>query len=296
VPTRASGHGRAASRASEPVPLFGLLRGYARGFAGGLLFSLPLLYTMEVWWAGFLAEPWRLLALLAFTFLLLLGYNRFAGFRRDSTWGEVAVDSLDELGLGTLIAALLLLLIGQIGPGVGFDETVGKVVVEAAVVAVGFSVGKAQLGGGRLGDRDVGSDAPRGRFPAVLGQAVVALCGAVLLAANIGPTEEIVQIAVASGPLRLLVLVLLSLLLTGAMLFFTEVRSTHHLAGVRGSADVLLEISITYAVALLASAAILSFFGRYRGVALDVCVAETVVLGLPAALGASTGRLLLQDR
>jgi putative integral membrane protein (TIGR02587 family) len=293
VPSRAKSSSGGRSRAAaEAVPVVRLLRGYARGFAGGLLFSLPLLYTMEVWWAGFLAEPWRLLSLLAFTFLLLLGYNRFAGFRRDSTWAEVAVDALDELGLGTLIAALLLLLLGQIGPGVGFDETVGKVVVEAAVVAIGFSVGKAQLGGG--GDRDIGSDAPNARTPAVVGQAVIALCGAVLLAANVGPTEEIVQIAVESGPLRLLALAALSFLLAGAMLFFTEVRSTHHLAGVRGSADILLEISVTYAVALLASAAILGFFGRYHGVALDVCVAETVVLGLPAALGASTGRLLLQ--
>src|SRR5687768_4310411 len=29
------------------------LREYGRGVAGGLMFSLPLLYTMEVWWAGF---------------------------------------------------------------------------------------------------------------------------------------------------------------------------------------------------------------------------------------------------
>ncbi|HEX4668040.1 MAG TPA: DUF2391 family protein, partial [Chthoniobacterales bacterium] len=30
------------------------LREYARGIAGGLMFSLPLLYTMEVWWTGFI--------------------------------------------------------------------------------------------------------------------------------------------------------------------------------------------------------------------------------------------------
>jgi len=49
------------------------LREYARGVAGGLLFSLPLLYTMEVWWAGFVAHPWRLALYVAGTFLLLLG-------------------------------------------------------------------------------------------------------------------------------------------------------------------------------------------------------------------------------
>jgi uncharacterized membrane protein len=52
------------------------LREYARGVTGGLLFSLPLLYTMEVWWAGFIARPLHLLVYLLAGFLLLFGYNR----------------------------------------------------------------------------------------------------------------------------------------------------------------------------------------------------------------------------
>ncbi len=36
------------------------LQEYSRGLIGGLLFGLPLLYTMEVWWTGFLAGPLRL--------------------------------------------------------------------------------------------------------------------------------------------------------------------------------------------------------------------------------------------
>jgi Putative integral membrane protein (DUF2391) len=35
------------------------LQEYGRGVAGGLMFSLPLLYTMEVWWAGFNTHPYR---------------------------------------------------------------------------------------------------------------------------------------------------------------------------------------------------------------------------------------------
>ncbi|HEX7830691.1 MAG TPA: DUF2391 family protein [Thermoanaerobaculia bacterium] len=48
-------------------------------------------------------------------------------------------------------------------------------------------------------------------------------------------------------------------------------------------------------MALAASALILWFFGRFDGQALDVIVAEIVVLGLPATLGASAGRLLMQS-
>jgi hypothetical protein len=41
-------------------PVHKSLQEYARGIAGGLLFSLPLIYTMEVWWAGFTSHPMRL--------------------------------------------------------------------------------------------------------------------------------------------------------------------------------------------------------------------------------------------
>ena len=33
--------------------------------AGALLFALPLLMTMEMWWLGFHMEPWRLILMLA---------------------------------------------------------------------------------------------------------------------------------------------------------------------------------------------------------------------------------------
>lgn len=35
--------------------------GIGRAFAGALLFSLPILMTMEMWWLGFSMEPWRLI-------------------------------------------------------------------------------------------------------------------------------------------------------------------------------------------------------------------------------------------
>src|SRR5215207_4903510 len=103
---------RGGARVTCGPPLSGMrtvtqsLREYGRGVAGGLLFSLPLLYTMEVWWAGFTSHPFRLAAYVAATFALLLGYNYFAGLRRDSCFSEVVIDSVEELGLGILVALL----------------------------------------------------------------------------------------------------------------------------------------------------------------------------------------------
>ncbi|MBA2457682.1 MAG: DUF2391 family protein, partial [Gemmatimonadales bacterium] len=64
------------------------LREYGRGVAGGLLFSLPLLYTTEVWEAGFTMPPHRQLAYLVGTCVLLLGYNRYSGLHPDTSWAE----------------------------------------------------------------------------------------------------------------------------------------------------------------------------------------------------------------
>ena len=40
------------------------------------MFSLPLLYAMEVWWADFVAEPMPLLVYVTATFMLLLSYEK----------------------------------------------------------------------------------------------------------------------------------------------------------------------------------------------------------------------------
>src|SRR5215207_1081195 len=122
------------------------LREYGRGVAGGLLFSLPLLYTMEVWDAGFSIPPHRQLAYL----------------------------------LGTFV--LLLFVLGRLGPELRLHEVMGRIVVGALTVAIGVSVGTAQLGGdpARRGsdERQVGLGS----------QIALAVCGAVLVAANVAPT------------------------------------------------------------------------------------------------------------
>lgn len=261
------------------------LREYGRGLAGGLLFSLPLLYTMEVWWTGFIAEPERLLAYLAGVFLLLLGYNRFSGMHPGVSVAEVLIDSVEELGLGIVTAAIVLYLIGRIGPSLSFEEIAGKIVAEAGIVAIGFSVGTAQLGsGGGEIERTIG-----------LGSNVtIAACGAALFAANVAPTQEIVVIGVEASPARILGIAILSMALAALALYFSDFKNSSVVSPVESPADIVMGTLLTYAIALLVSGVSLWFFGRFDGVSWDIALRLTVVLGFPAALGASAGRLLLQ--
>ncbi|HYG79531.1 MAG TPA: TIGR02587 family membrane protein, partial [Pyrinomonadaceae bacterium] len=269
---------------------------YGRGIIGGLIFSLPLLYTMEVWWTGFSAHPFHLMLYVAATFALLLGYNYYAGIRHDANWLEVMIDSVEEMGLGLLISATALFLLGRISPDMTASEIVGKVVVEAMTVAIGVSVGTAQLGGTN-GDSDTGEGPSGSRGGAHFGgQLVIALCGAVLFAANVAPTEEIVMIASEISSWKLLLIALASLVLGAVILFKIDFTCAQRLSPATGPLAVVIGSVITYAVALAASAMILWFFGRFDGQSLVTCAAQTVVLGVAATLGASAGRLLLQSR
>jgi putative integral membrane protein (TIGR02587 family) len=272
------------------------LREYARGVAGGLMFSLPLLYTMEMWWAGFTSEPERLLCYVAATFALLLGYNRFSGMRRDASWLEVAIDSVEEMGLGLMTAALMLFLLGRMTSEMELDELLGKLVVEAMTVAIGVSIGTSQLGGDSSVDKQdkgVRKDSAQ-KEPHLGGQIVLALCGAVLFAANVAPTDEIIMIAHSVSSWHLIGLALFSIAFSALILFYSEFRGSQRFASKNGTLHVVGMTALTYSVALLASMMILWFFGRFDGEPIITRVGQTVVLGVAGALGASAGRLLLQ--
>jgi len=263
------------------------LREYGQGVAGGLLFSLPLLYTMEVWWTGFvaIASPWRLLLALGATFLMLLLYNRYAGLRHDATFREVVIDSVEEMGLGIVLASSVLWMLGRLQPDMSVREVLGTISIQASLAAIGVSVGTAQLGQS-VQETNHGESA--------LGQISIAACGAVIVAGNVAPTDEIVQIGIELPPLNLLVIVLFSLLLASSVLFGVRFRDQRRMVKTKESPPRLFDVTTTYATALTVAAAFLWFFGRFERVAPSVMLAQTVVLGLPAVLGASAGRFLIQ--
>ena len=269
------------------------LQEYSRGIAGGLLFSLPMLYTMEMWQFGFILSSGRLLIYAVVAYVLLLGYNRYAGLHDDATWREVAIDSVEEMGIGVVISALFLAVIGRITLDMAVSEAAGKSVIVGMTVAIGVSVGTAQLGGNS--DDESSQPSVDERASAFHEQLVIAAIAAILVAGNIAPTDEVMILGMYLSPLNLIVLALLSLVLGAVIVFYADfVGSARHITEDLTHRSVIGMSAASYVVALAVSALMLWFFGRFDGASPIQMLSATIALGLVAALGASAGRLLLQ--
>lgn len=269
------------------------LRDAVRGFSGGMLFGIPLLYTMEVWWLGTHTEPLQMLAVLVVTYAVLVVLNGAGGFKRRRRHDFAATfrDSAEALAIGLLSSALVLALLRQIGPQVGFEEAIGKVIYEAMPFALGVSLARHFLDGDRVDpDEEVRDAAPVNETVVDLGAAAV---GAVFFALNIAPTDEVPMIASAIGPIGLLLLVPFSLLVTYLIVFaagFTNAEGRRSQQGVLQHP--LTETLAAYLVALAMAALLLMLFQRVDAAhTWAEVLSEVVVLGLPAAVGGAAGRL-----
>lgn len=87
-----------------------------RGASGGFLFGIPLLYTMEVWQVGSMAEPPEMVVALVLTLLVVFLLNRTAGFRKSQGDPpiEAAIDSVEAIAIGLVCATLMLILLQEI--------------------------------------------------------------------------------------------------------------------------------------------------------------------------------------
>lgn len=272
------------------------LREYGRGAAGGLIFALPLLFTMELWNTGLTTDPGKLALYVAFTFGLLVLYNRYAGLRSDATYGEVLIDSTEELGLGLLLSAGFLWMLGRIGIDNTWYEITSRVVTQGMTLAIGISVGTAQLGADdseEEGGMDEGTSGGGSTYD-YLGQSAIALCGAVLFAANIAPTDEVGVLAREASAGKLAAILLASLLTGTGVLYFAEFRGSKKHLPERGWFWITRELITAYAASLTASACMIYFFGTFPAATPVQFVAGMIVVSFPAMLGASAGRLLLQ--
>ena len=269
-----------------------------RAASGGLLFGVPLLYTMEVWWTGTHTSPALMLVVLGVLFLPVLALNRTAGFRahRDVRLRDAVGDTVEAIAVGIVVTAVVLLLIGEIGPDSGRESALGKVVYECVPFCLGVGVARHFLQdrreGGSNGDAEDpdDDDLNEGLSPTVADLGATVL-GAIFVSLSIAPTDEVPMIASALGPIGLLALIGASLVTSYAIVFVADFRNQEGRHAQEGPFQrPISETVVSYLVALCVAGALLWLFQRGTDPPADL-LARMVVLGFPAAIGGAAGRL-----
>jgi len=270
----------------------------AHGVAGGLIFGIPLLFTMEMWWTGATMSRYELAALVVSSVVIAMAFDLFIGFGdHDSTGPSRVLDATSEgvisVALATVIATFVLLLTGRIGPASDTDLAVwvGRIAAQVLPVSIGVAVANQVI------PRDSAStDSGTPSTPKMstakhaardLGAAVA---GALLVSLNVAPTDEVRRIGERASAAELVALAVFSLVATELIVFeagWAGQSKRHAQPGLLQSPWV--ETVISYLAALLVSLAILATFSKLPST--DSLIPLSITLGLPAALGAAAGRL-----
>jgi putative integral membrane protein (TIGR02587 family) len=268
----------------SPSRSFGI--GLARAFGGAILFSLPMLMTMEMWELGFYMDRLRLALLLLLTIPLLVGLSHYIGF--EDTFGllDDAVDAFVALAVAFVATVAALALFGVIDLGTSADEIVGTIAIQTVPGSIGAMLAQSQLGGPGKEEKK--------RHAGYGGEIFIMAAGALFLSLNVAPTEEMVLIAHKMTLWHSLTLMLVSLLLMHSFVYAVEFRGQVALRPRTPLWSEFLRVTVVgYAVVLLISLYMLWTFGRIEGLSWEELLTIMIVLGFPGAIGAAAARLIL---
>jgi putative integral membrane protein (TIGR02587 family) len=258
-----------------------------RAFGGALLFGFALLMTMEMWWLGVYLDRLKIALFLVVFMPVLVGLSYYSGFRETFDLKDDIIDALVAFAVGMTMSVVFLTLFGVLRPGMALDPVLGKVILLALPSSMGAILASKQLGQNDGNDREV----QRASYG---GELFIMVAGALLLAINVAPTEEMILIAYKMSAWHALALALLTLVIMHTIVYNVGFKGQEE--GPEGATlwSVFHRFTIVgYAIALLTSLYALWTFGRLDGNSLTVSLVTMVVLAFPAGVGAAVSRLVV---
>jgi putative integral membrane protein (TIGR02587 family) len=259
---------------------------FGRAFGGAIIFALPLLMTMEMWWLGFYMSRLRLALLLAVLIPFLTALSHYRGFEKTAGWIDDLRDAFVACAVAFVAAAVVLPLIGAVRLTTPLDEVVGKLALQAVPGSIGALLARSQLGGREEQEREIEESYGFEIF--------LMAVGGLFLSLNVAPTEEISLIAFRISPWQVLTLVGLSLAAMHGFVYFLEFRGAHRIPEQASGFGLFVRYTVAgYAVCLLVSLYVLWTFGRTDGTSAQQVLTMGFVLSFPASLGAAAARLIL---
>jgi putative integral membrane protein (TIGR02587 family) len=269
------------------------LSGLVRAFSGAFLFGIPLLYTMEMWWLGDTAGPGHLLLTLVTALVANFALVTVAGFKDKKSLFSRIEQTLDAVAVGAVGATIVLLTLNQLNADQSPLAMLGKIIIQALPLSIGASLANIVFEGnrGREGDDDEGSRMPSW-WHALFNDVGATAIGAVFIAANVAPTEEIPMLAARMEYWHLLLLIALTLLTGYAIVFASGFDPAAKRDRVHLFQHPATETTLAYLVSLVVAFGVLALT---KQITMDIppayILTQTLVLGLPAMVGGAAGRI-----
>lgn len=260
--------------------------GLGRAIGGSIIFSLPMMMTMEMWWIGFYIDPFRLICLILLSLPLFYRISTMVGFRNSKTVGDNIIDVLVSYTVAFLTTALVLVTLGV----VTFETDPGAVYSMLLLQAVPGSLGALLARNIVSTNNKIPDDSDR-NYPDEL---TILATGALFLAFSLAPTEEIVLLSYKMTSWHSLGLSLLTLLVMQAFAIASCRCSAAELKLWRTHCGVFVRITSTgYLIAFIISFFMLWVFESVDDHSFFNTVKTVVVLCFPAGVGAAASRLIL---
>jgi putative integral membrane protein (TIGR02587 family) len=263
--------------------------GAARGFGGALLFSMPILMTMEMWRLGFYMDRWKLALFVGLLVPMILALSYFAGIKDEFSLTETVLDGMTAFAIGILTTVLVLFLLGIIDIGMAPREIVGKIAILSPTSAFGAILARAQLGGSGNGEQK--EKKQRFGYPAEL---FFVAAGAFYLAATVASTEEMILIPFKMKAWHAAGLLVFSLLVMHAFLYTMKFKGAPEEPPDTPWWSILVRYTMPgYLVVLLVCWYLLWTFDRFESYDPHWMAMYTIALAFPGAVGGAAGRLIL---
>lgn len=260
---------------------------FGRGFAGALVFGLPLMMTMEMWWLGFTLSGPMLLQFALVNLALLVALSRVSGFDESRGAIEDILDALAAFGMGAITSAAVLALFAEIDSATPASEIAGMIVIQAIPASFGAMIADKLFG------EDEKAGGHRTRRRSYAGQLTLMLAGALFLSFTMSPTEEIGLISFRMTAWHALATMAVTVAVMHILVYSVGFAS-RSVGDDDAGLSVLLRFTLVgYGIAALASAYILWTFGRFDGLGWASVAQMIVVLAFPAGIGAAIARMVV---
>lgn len=268
----------------------------AKATGGAVLFGIPLLFTMEMWWIGEFQPRLHLLGFIFLAFVANIAFARMSGFRPDyGSWSRDVAEAVEALAIGVVLSVVILLALGQIDGRTSAESLFGIVAVQVIPLSLGATVGNLVFDTdmGRTGDaKSASDDSP---LHELLSDVAATFAGALFIGFAMAPTEEIPMLASGLTLAHVIGIVAFTMIASYLIVFASGFDPAHRGDKVGGLFQrPFSETVLAYVVSLVASLALLYGFGQVApGDPLHSILVQVIVLAVPASIGGAAGRVVV---